>query len=86
VGLGALDADVADGVGLVNVERAESLSRREIRLTYCEPEFVSEVRCLLLGDPGRSRGAAHGWVGVSLMTRRVKLGRALPSSNCPCSG
>ena len=84
MGLGALDADVADGVGLVNVERAESLSRREIRLTYCEPEFVSEVRCLLLGKPRRSRApAAQIRIGVSLMPRVWP--RYLLNSSCPFS-
>jgi hypothetical protein len=75
VGLGALDADVADGVGLVNGERAESRLRREIRSAHCELEFVSEVRCFLLGEPGHSKGpAAQGYIGVSLITSRAKLG------------
>jgi hypothetical protein len=31
--------------------------------------------CLLLGNPGRSKGpAAQGWIGLSLMTRCLKFG------------
>jgi hypothetical protein len=66
VRLGALNADVADGVGSVNVERAESLSRREIRSTHCELEFVSE------GSRGYSYNLAGGQRRC-VSTGRVRL-------------
>jgi len=52
------------------VRLRESPLRREIHSAYCGLEFVSEVRCLLLGKPRRSRApAAQIRIGVSLMPR-----------------